>query len=343
MKNLNIQPVEGLSNPFYYRNKTQIPFKNKNHRIVYGLYRRGTHEIVPIDYCMVENREANQVLKIVKEWAEKYHIPLYRETDQTGNLRYVVIRKGEFTGQIMVILVINKPTTHLPELQKILRARISGLTSIILNYNSTTGNTILSEKNEVIWGKPFIEETFLGVHFRIYPNTFFQISPVQAVRMTRKLQSLISLDKQQSILDLFCGIGVMGLVNAHQTKKIIGIDVNAHAISAAQENAKLNHVENAVFLVSNLQKRVSSYLPQDFNPDIVLLDPPRKGLTAPFIRSLVELKPEFVIYISCYPPSLLEDMAFFHENHYTADEIFPFDFFPQTAHVESLVILKKRK
>lgn len=344
LKSIRIEPVTGMQESLHYRNKAQMPFRELDGQVVYGLYRQGTHEIVPVDYCPVENNDANQVFRIVREWANRYKIPPYDERDHSGVLRYVMVRRGTFTGQVMVVVV--SPTRELPhwqELRQALREGLPSLKSLILNINSRRTNVILGEENLQLWGSSHIYEKLGRVRYRIYPNTFFQTNSAQMVKILEKIVHLVDFRKTDRLLDLFSGVGAIGLYLAGHVEQVIGLESNPEAVTAARQNAEDNEIQNARFIAGDVSRGISARLPEGFQPDIVVLDPPRKGLTPSLIRDIVRLNPRELVYISCNPKSLVADLAEFNASGYVAEQIFPFDMFPHTSHVETLVVMKQKK
>jgi len=344
LKPIRIEPVTGMKEALHYRNKTQMPFREINGQVVYGLYRQGTHEIVPVDYCLVENNDANRALQIVREWANQYNISPYDEQDHSGVLRYVVVRRGTFTNQVMVVVV--SPTRELPhwqQLRQALREGLPSLKSLILNINSRRTNVVLGEENLQLWGSSHIYEKLGRIRYRIYPNTFFQTNSVQMVKILEKVVNLVDFRKTDRLLDLFSGVGAIGLYLSGYVESVIGLESNPEAVTAARQNAEDNEIRNAKFIAGDVSRGIAALIPEGFHPDIIVLDPPRKGLTPHLIRDIVQMNPREVVYISCNPKSLVADLAEFHASGYVAEQIFPFDMFPHTSHVESLVVMKQKK
>jgi 23S rRNA (uracil1939-C5)-methyltransferase len=340
---IQIHLVEPMPVETRYRNKTQMPFRNRKNQVIYGLYHHGSHDLIDINYCLVESIDANQALQIVKKWAGKHGISAYSEQENSGVLRHVVVRKGQFTHQVMVIIVSNtRSLPHWKELLADLRDGLPSLKSVILNYNPHRTNVILGDSGQILWGEPFIEEKLKNIIFRIYPNTFFQTNSVQTVRLIDKMINLAELRKGQIVLDLFCGTGTIGLLLANKISQVLGLDNNENSIRAARENCDQNRISNAEFRTTQVYSGFTSALLRDWHPDIVIIDPPRRGLPRQTVPEICHLKPEKIIYVSCHPPSLANNLVDFSEFGYQAKGIYPFDMFPHTAHVESMTILHRR-
>ncbi len=342
LRSLQVEPVVGMPEPSHYRNKTQMPFENQDGSMVYGLYRKGTHDIIPINYCLVENKDANQVLQTVKDWAELHSIPIYDEVRHTGTLRHVLIRKGFFTNQVMVIVVSRESELpHWKELVQALKMVIPTLRSVQININPDRTNHILGRENLLAWGDPFISEQVGKIRFRIYPNTFFQTNSVQTVKLLETISREAGLNSNDHLLDLYCGVGTIGLYLASQVKEVVGIENNEDAVLAAEQNAGDNEIFNTRFFNGNAENGIRNILPDKFQPDVVVVDPPRKGLSERLTEELLHLRPQKIVYVSCSPKTLMRDLEALVNGGYTAGTVHPFDMFPQTTHVESMVILQR--
>lgn len=340
LRGIKVDDVIPMPGETHFRNKTQLPFQKRDQKIVYGLYRKGTHEVIPVEHCLVESRDANRVLEIVKEWAEQYQIPIYEETTHSGLLRHVVVRKGQFTLQIMVVIVCSQvEVPYLKELLHMLKNGITNLKSVILNYNPARTNRILGGYNQVLWGESYIEEKLSQVYFRIYPNTFFQANPVQMLRLVDKLIKKTEWQPTDNVLEIYCGVGTIGLLLHPHIQHLLGLDSNVESIQAAGQNAQYNHLSRAEFHVWDVNSGLPSPLPGNFQPNLIIVDPPRKGLPMKLLQDMTALRPDKIIYISCNPKSLIQNLVEFKQFGYSPSEIFPFDMFPHTAQVECLTIL----
>ena len=344
LQSVQVHPVAPMPGETHYRCKTQLPFQHKDQALVYGLYQQGTHEITPIDQCLVESRDANRVLEIVKDWAEHSKIPIYNEHTHSGSLRHVLIRKGQFSHQVMVVLV--NRTAELPHLNKLLellKAGIPSLKSLIVNHNPAKTNRILGGNNQVIWGEGFIEEKLGRLSFRIYPNTFFQSNPVQMLRLIDLLIKKAELQVTDKVLEIYCGTGIIGLLLNSHIHQLMGFDNNPDSIKTAQENAARNDISRTEFHIQDLSNGLPTRLSGNFQPDIIIADPPRKGLPQKLMQDMADLQPEKIIYISCNPKTLIANLSEFQKLGYITHEIHPFDMFPYTAQVECLAVMEKRQ
>ncbi len=349
LKHIIVQPVEGMPEPFYYRNKTQMPFQlmpplqpgGLQGEAMFGLFRSGTHEVIPIEQCLVESRDANRALQIIRDWANRFRISIYDETRHEGILRHAVIRKGIFTHQLMVVLVATaREIPHLPDLLRELKAGLPSLHGVQINLNSEKTNLILGEQNITAWGEPYIEERLGRRRYRVYPHTFFQVNSVQMVRLLDKLAQIAGLQPGDVLLDLFCGVGTIALHLADKVRQVIGIESNPGAVSAALQNAADNNAGNAEFFSGDARQKFRELREGGLQPAVIITDPPRKGIEETLIREICAAGPRTVVYLSCNPKTLVRDLEVFDQAGYRCKEIFPFDMFPQTYHVESLAALK---
>jgi 23S rRNA (uracil1939-C5)-methyltransferase len=337
--NLVIQRIEGMPEPLHYRNKTQLPLFLSGGEIHYGLYRSGTHQPIPVEYCPVESREANIALKIVRDWARQYRITCYNEREHTGLLRHVVVRKGFFTGQAMVVLVTTDfDIPHLPALLTELKKVLPGLRSVQLNLNNSRTNVILGNENRLLWGENFIEEQLLGLRFKIFPNTFFQINSIQILKVLNRMKQALILNDADILWDIYSGVGMLALAVADSVRHVYGIELNDQAVAAATENARLNQIPNASFICAAATEFSKTNLSLA-TPTVVIVDPPRKGLPPHLVSQIVLHYPRTVVYLSCNPHTLVRDLLEFKKFHYLPSAVYPFDMFPQTLHIETLCIL----
>lgn len=344
LSGIAVHPVTGMPEPFHYRNKAQLPFYDYNGEATFGLFRSGTHELIPVNHCPVESREANIALGIVRDWARDFRIPIYDESTHSGLLRHVAVRKSVFTKETMVVLVTtSRDIPHIADLLRALKTGLSGLRSVQINLNTADTNTILGDENILAWGENYITERLGKWRFRVYPNTFFQVNTVQMLKMLERLKTELLLNSEDRVFDLYCGVGAIALSVAEQVREVIGIESNAEAIAAAEENARDNRLPNLQFICGDAADAMATQLAAGHAPDVVIADPPRKGLPESLIEQIATANPRSVAYFSCNPKTLVRDLAIFRQNGYAATDIFPFDMFPQTYHVECLTVLQKSK
>ena len=342
---VQVKPTWGMGNPYHYRNKLQFPIgKDKCGDPVLGVFANRTHEIIPVDNCMIQDEEANLVAKCVLDAIKKYKISVYDENTQEGLMRHVVIKKGFRTNQIMVILVINGDSLPFAkEFAYDVQCACHDICSIIVNVNKKNTNVILGEKNITIYGKDYIEDELGDYYFKISPLSFYQVNPVQAEAMYNYVMEAAEISKEDTVFDLYCGIGTISIFVAKSAKEVYGVEIVEQAIEMAKENAKLNKIENTVFLAGDTEDILTDLIKnKNVIPDIVVVDPPRKGLDNTTINNILDVNPKKVVYISCNPASLVRDLTKLEEQ-YKIKSIQPFDMFPFTSHVECVSVLSLKK
>lgn len=330
-------PIHGMKKPYYYRNKIQIPFGyDKQHRLVYGFYKFKSHDIVPIKECVIEDDCHVKILENISRLMKELHITAYDEDKLTGDIRHVLIRVGKISKEIMVTLVVtNNKFKNKNTFSKALIKSCPNITTLLLNINSRKTNVILGEKEEVLYGKGYIEDYLLGVKFRISSKSFYQVNHDQCEVLYKLAFEKANLTKDDTVLDAYCGIGTIGLTSAGFLKKIVGVEIVSDAIKDAKLNAKINNITNASYYCMD----ASEYMFKE-KFDCVFVDPPRKGLDDKFIQSLIKSSPKKIVYISCDVGTLARDLSILKE-YYNINSIDFIDMFPRTYHVETVVSLSK--
>ena len=342
---VEVKPTWGMGNPYYYRNKLQFPIgKEKNGNAIVGVFANRTHEIVQLEECMIQERQATQIAKDVVNLINKYKISVYDEKNQTGLIRHIVIKTGFRSREVMVILVINGE--ELPfqnEIVKELTEKYNEIVSVVLNVNNKNTNVILGEKNINILGNGYIED-FLGEYsFKISPLSFYQVNPVQAEALYNIAIENTEISKQDIVFDLYCGIGTITLFASKHAKKVYGVEIVEQAIKDAKENAKMNNVENVEFIAGDTEQILTDLIDnKKIIPDIIIVDPPRRGLDNTTINNILKIKPKKVTYISCNPATLTRDLSLLEEL-YEIKMIQPVDMFPFTSHVECVSVLELKE
>lgn len=338
------EPV-GMEEPFHYRNKAQFPFGyDKEGNVITGFYAGRTHSIISNTDCALGVPENKQILEMILSFMKEENIPAYREETGTGLLRHALIRKGFFTGQIMVCLVINGE--KLPAAEKLTDRlkTIEGMTSISVCINKERTNVIMGTDIRLLWGKERIEDKIGNLTFSISPLSFFQVNPVQTQRIYSQALQYASLTGNETVWDLYCGIGTISLFLAQQAKQVYGVEIIPQAIEDAVANAEKNQIKNAEFFVG----RAEEVLPQKYESegiyaDVIVVDPPRKGCEEQCLATMLKMQPKRIVYVSCDSATLARDAAFLCENGYELKKVRVFDNFPQSGHVESVVLLSQQK
>ncbi len=338
---IEVKPTWGMGNPYHYRNKLQFPVGvDKEGKPVIGVFANRTHEIIPIENCLIQNEKSVQIAKYVLDCIKKYNISVYNEKNQTGLVRHIIVKSSRYFNEYMVIIVINGD--FLPfekEFATDLSYACREICSIFVNINKKNTNVILGNKNKLIYGKEYLEDFLGNFVFKISPLSFYQVNAVQAEAMYNYAVEEAEITKNDIVFDLYCGIGTISLFMAKHAKKVYGVEIVEQAIQMAKENAKSNEIENTEFIAGDTEFILTDLIQnKKIIPDVIMVDPPRKGLDNTTINNILEIKPRKVVYISCNPASLVRDLAKM-ERVYEIKSIQPFDMFPLTHHVECVTVL----
>ena len=337
-----MEPIIGMDELFHYRNKAQFPVgRNKEGKIVTGFYAGRTHNIIENRDCALGVAENKEVLDRVIAHMEKYGIEPYNEA--TGKLvRHVLIRYGYFTKEVMVCLILNG--NKLPKEEQLVKSlcEIPGMTSITINVNKKRSNVILGEEIRLLWGQEYITDRIGDISYQISPLSFYQVNPMQTQKLYAKALEYADLHGEETVWDLYCGIGTISLFLAQKAKFVRGVEIVPAAIENAKENAKLNGLENTEFFVGKAEE----VLPREYKKngvyaDVVVVDPPRKGCDETLLETMVEMNPERIVYVSCDSATLARDLKYLCERGYELRKVCPVDQFGMTVHVESCALLSK--
>ena len=340
----NIHDVAGMYYPFHYRNKVHAVFGRLKDEVIAGTYSEGTHTIVPIDNCLIEDAQASAIIKTVTELVKSFKIWIYNEDTGRGVLRHVLVRKGMSTKQIMVVLVTACPEfPHKNNFVAELRKRHPEITTIVQNINEANTTMVLGERNKPLYGEGYIEDVLCGLRFRISPNSFYQVNSAQTQVLYKKAIQAAGLTGKETVVDAYCGIGTIGMAMASKAGKVLGIELNRDAVKDAKANAKRNNLNNIHFVAADATEYLTSMVQEGAKADVVVMDPPRSGSTEEFIQAVAQLAPERVVYVSCNPETLGRDLESFKKVKYRAVEAWPVDMFGWTNHVETVVLLSHKK
>ncbi len=339
-----VNKIVGMKEPFHYRNKVHAVFGYRQGKIISGVYREGSHEIIPVESCLIEDRKADEIIGTVRELARSFKIRTYDEDTGYGLLRHVLVKRGFATGEIMVVLVTASPVfPSRNNFVKALRDRHPEITTVIQNQNDRSTSMVLGDKEKVLYGKGYIEDELCGYRFRISGRSFYQVNPVQTERLYRKAIELADLSGRETVIDAYCGTGTIGIIASAKAGRVIGVELNADAVRDARVNARRNGVGNIQFYQNDAGSFLTQMAEQGEKADVVFMDPPRSGSTEEFIRTVAEMNPRRVVYISCSLETLARDLAVFERYGYRAAEADPYDMFPQTGHVECVVLMSRIK
>ncbi len=338
---IKVEMTVGMGNPYNYRNKAQYPVGfDKSGEPVMGVYAKRTHEIIPMRNCMIQNPVSEKIANVVLGFFIKNNIPIYNEKNGEGLLRHIVIKVGIKTHEIMCILVLNKKELKKEkELIKVLIREFPEIKTIVKNYNMKNTNVILGNENEVIYGDGYIYDELGDYTFKISPLSFYQINPIQTEALYNIAIEMADLKKTDTLFDLYCGIGTIGIFASPYVNRVYGIEIVKQAIEDAKENANINNIRNIEFFAGDVEKVFENVLKEhNVKPDVIFVDPPRKGLDKHTIENILNIKPEKIVYISCNPASLVRDLKLLEES-YEIKKIQPVDMFPFTSNVECCSVL----
>ena len=338
-----VRAAVGMENPYHYRNKVHAAFgRLRDGRIISGIYQEGTHKIVPVDDCLIEDKTADAVIRDIRGLLASFKIKIYNEDSGYGLLRHVLIRRGFATGQVLVALVLASPI--LPSKNnfvKALRKLRPEITTVVLNVNDKRTSMVLGERNITLYGKGYIEDVLCGKTFRISPNSFYQVNPVQTEVLYRKAIELAGLTGKERVLDAYCGIGTIGMTAADQAGEVIGVELNRESVRDAISNAKANGVKNIRFYAGDAGDFLEAMAARGERADVVFMDPPRAGSTEKFMDSVAKMGAERVVYVSCSPETLSRDLKYLKKKGYAAEGAWVVDMFPWTESCETVCLLSK--
>ena len=340
-----VEPVIGMQEPFHYRNKVNATFQRlKNGTVISGAYQKGTHSVVKIDECQTEDKIADGIIYDIRGMLRSFKIKVYDEDSGYGLLRHVLVRRGFRTGEVMVVLVLASPI--LPSKNnfvKALRKEHPEITTIIANVNNRNTSMVLGDKQQILYGKGYIEDVLCGKTFRISPKSFYQVNPIQTEVLYNKAIEFAGLTGKERVIDAYSGIGTIGMVASDNAGEVISVELNGDAVRDAVFNAKQNKVKNIRFYKDDAGDFMVKMASHKEKADVVFMDPPRSGSDKKFLDSLLRLRPKKVVYISCNPETLARDLKHLTGNGYRIKEIQPVDMFPSTGHVEAVCLLSRRE
>lgn len=341
----SVDRIIGMKVPTHYRNKVQAAFgMNRSRQVISGVYQSSTHKIVPVDKCMIEDKKADEIIVSIRKLLKSFKIEAYNEYNERGFLRHVLVKRGFTSGQIMVVLVSATPI--FPARNNFVKALLKlhpDITTIIHNVNPYRTSLVLGDKERVLYGKGYIEDTLCGCRFRISAKSFYQINPVQTEILYGKAIEFAQLSGKETVIDAYCGIGTIGLIASKYAKEVIGVELNSDAVKDAKNNAQLNDIKNARFYNADAGEFMCDMAANDVKADLVFMDPPRAGSDERFMLSVIRLNPEKIVYISCNPETQERDLKFMTNRGYEVKKIQPVDMFPHTNHVETVVLMSKLK
>lgn len=339
-----VNEIIGMKTPFHYRNKVQAAFgRTRDGEIISGVYQSSTHNIVKTDACFIEDKKADEIILTIRKLVKDFKLTVYDERRGNGFLRHVLVKRGFATNEVMVVLVTG--TSVFPSKNNFIKELLKihpEITTIVQNINNKFTSMVLGDKENILYGKGYIEDVLCGCTFRISPKSFYQINPVQTEILYGKAIEFAGLTGKEKVIDAYCGIGTIGIVASENAGQVIGCELNPDAIKDAMINAKINEIENIEFVCADAWEFMLGMKEQNEKCDVIFMDPPRAGSDKRFLSCAVSLSPEKIVYISCNPETQQRDLFYLIKNGYKVKRIQPVDMFPYTAHVETVVLLSRK-
>lgn len=345
LDDIEVSPTIGMEKPYGYRNKAQIPVCSVNGQLTTGFYRRNSHDLVPIEDFYIQDPEIDKAILVVRDILRKYHTAPYNETNHTGVIKTIMVRRGHYSHEMMIVLITRAKKIPMNfEIVEEIRKQLPEVKSIIQNVNPAQTNVLMGKEEKILWGSSVIHDTLLGLKFAISADSFYQVNPVQTDKLYDLAIQKAGLTGKETVIDAYCGIGTISLAVAKHAKKVYGVEVVEKAIQDAKINAKLNDIHNVKFSVGKAEEKMADWQHDGLQPDVIVVDPPRKGLAPEFITAAAEMAPKRIVYVSCNPSTLVRDVQTFMDNGYHVSQpVVPLDQFPQTPHVESVTVLEQDK
>ena len=339
-----VEEIIGMDDPFHYRNKVHaVMARDRKGRIISGVYKEGTHTVLPVETCLIENKKADEIIGTIRELLPSFKMKVFDEDTGYGFLRHVLVRTAHATGEIMVVLITASPVfPSKNNFVKALRKVHPEITTVVQNVNGRDTSMVLGEKEHVLYGPGFIVDVLCGKKFRISSKSFYQINPVQTEKLYNLAIEAAGLTGKETVVDAYCGIGTIGIVAASAAKEVIGVELNRDAVRDAVTNAKVNGEKNIRFYNNDAGKFMVQMASQNAHADVVFMDPPRSGSTEEFMDAVAILNPDRVVYVSCNPETLARDLAYFKKKGYKAARGWAVDQFPMTGHVETVCLLSRK-
>ncbi|MGG6432788.1 23S rRNA (uracil(1939)-C(5))-methyltransferase RlmD [Anoxybacillus sp. D401a] len=342
IEHATVHPVLGMNDPWRYRNKAQVPVGEREGGLVAGFYKERSHDIIDMDACLIQQEMNDIVVQTVKQICEQYNIPAYNEQTHKGVLRHIMARYGATTKEVMVVLITR--TEELPHKKKIVEAivqRVPNVKSIVQNINPKRTNVIMGEHTRVLWGSEYMYDYIGDIRFAISARSFYQVNPEQTKVLYEKALEYAELTGKETVIDAYCGIGTISLFLAKNARKVYGVEIVPEAIADAKRNAELNGMTNVEFAVGEAEVIIPKWYEQGVRADCIVVDPPRKGCDESLLQTMITMKPERIVYVSCNPATLARDLRILEDGGYKTIEVQPVDMFPHTMHVECVAKLER--
>lgn len=336
LEHVPVHPALGMDDPWRYRNKIQIPTAERNGEMITGFYRKRSHDIIDdMETCVIQDEVNDRMVEAVRRIASRLGISAYNEETHRGDLRHIMVRTGQQTNETMIVLVTRmNELPYAKELVAELHETYPQIKSIVQNINKERTNVILGRKTKLLWGEEYIYDTIGDIKFAISAQSFYQVNPAQTKVLYDQALEYANLSGNETVIDAYSGIGTISLFLAQKAKKVYGVEIVPQAVSDAKMNAKLNHMDNAEFYVGKAEEVMPWWKAQGLNPDVIVVDPPRKGCEEELLQAMIDMKPKRIVYVSCNPSTLARDLRFLEDGGFETKQVQPVDMFPQTGHIE---------
>ena len=341
LDNVKCNTIIGMKEPYRYRNKVIVPVREENSQVKAGFFARKSHSIVEFDSCFIQFPEADRITAIVKDWINEYSIKAYNEEKHSGDIRDIMIRKGFSTGEIMVVIIALKESINGIEALKEKLLKINGIKSIVLNINNNRTNVALGDKTILLWGQDYIIDKIDQLQFKIGANSFFQVNPAVTEILYKKALEFSDIKDGDTVIDAYCGAGTISLFLAAKAKNVKGVEIVPEAIANAKENAELNKITNAEFICGKSEEIIPGLVDKGDKIDLVVVDPPRKGCEKVLLEAIAKAEIRKMVYVSCDSATLARDLNILESLGYRVLEVQPVDIFPNTAQVETVVLITR--
>ncbi|ARI60451.1 23S rRNA (uracil(1939)-C(5))-methyltransferase RlmD [Streptococcus salivarius] len=342
ISDVEVAETLGMETPYAYRNKAQVPVRRVKGQLETGFYRKNSHDLIPIEDFLIQDKEIDKLIVFVRDLLRRYDLKPYDEKEQTGLIRHLVVRRGHYSGQMMLVFVTTRPKIFRIDqvIAKITEA-FPSVVSIIQNINDKNTNAIFGKEFRTLYGQDTITDSMLGNDYEISAQSFYQVNTEMAEKLYQTAIDFSDLNSDSIVIDAYSGIGTIGLSFAKQVKEVYGVEVIETAVEDAKKNAERNGITNAHYVADSAENAMAKWSKDGIKPDVIIVDPPRKGLTESFIKASVAMQPEKITYVSCNPATMARDIKLYQELGYELKKVQPVDLFPQTHHVETVALLSK--
>ncbi|MBP3039716.1 23S rRNA (uracil(1939)-C(5))-methyltransferase RlmD [Bacillaceae bacterium Marseille-Q3522] len=343
LEEVTVHPVIGMETPWHYRNKSQVPIGEREGALIGGFYQKRSHDIIDMEECLIQHEKNDLIVQKVKEICNRYRVRAYDEQKHRGDLRHIMVRYGQQTGELMIVFITR--SNDLPQKKQIIAdivTEVPAVTSIVQNINDKKTNVIFGDTTKTLWGADVIYDNIGTIKFAISARSFYQVNPVQTKVLYDKALEYAGLTGKETVIDAYCGIGTISLFLAQKAKKVYGVEIVPEAIVDAKKNAALNGIANVEFAVGKAETVIPAWYKAGITADVLVVDPPRKGCDEALLETIAKMQPEKIVYVSCNPATLARDLRYLQDHGYRTAEVQPVDMFPQTGHVECVGLLTCR-